>query len=432
MQPRPPASESRSFRSYHRINHFIKFLRRVEAGVDLSTDRRLRRTVSLDPTEAMFLMTPAIFSFFRDTTFDCFLFAEVGEERNGMLLSVLSALARLDLDPWREAASLSKLPTAAATERLSSLLSSLPSSQLTVPEAGRDRAPRWTSAQGSSRRGLVPDAAVLAKSRMSWPMVVYFIIAFVMMCAAQFAERRELNAPAAGGASPAMSAAGPGAGKARANRKDGVTSKSTPRRRYTFPYAPASAAEPRKVAEAGMRSFRISPEDNRYATLAAAIEPTRSRGAAMSNYTVMIPAATPGDALSSPPYGTLEDALRGAKFMLVIHRFHLRWKRQFNLACRAGQIADGFGRYVEPFGGSNDGSRHSPVSVHLGFVASRRFRLPISALLIAGFADGASPAKPPRVVDASRRERVGRCPPAALSAVLSPCRRAWLSGSSEI
>jgi hypothetical protein len=66
-----------------------------------------------------------------------------------------------------------------------------------------------------------------------------------------------------------------------------------------------------------MRSFRISPEDNRHATLAATTEPTRSRGAAMSNYTVMIPAATPGAALSSPPYGTLEDALRGAKFMLA-------------------------------------------------------------------------------------------------------------------
>jgi hypothetical protein len=38
--------------------------------------------------------------------FDAFLFAPVGEERNGMLLSVLSALARLDVDPWQEAARL--------------------------------------------------------------------------------------------------------------------------------------------------------------------------------------------------------------------------------------------------------------------------------------------------------------------------------------
>jgi hypothetical protein len=35
--------------------------------------------------------------------FDDFLFAPIGEDRNGMLLSVLSALARLDIDPWQEA-----------------------------------------------------------------------------------------------------------------------------------------------------------------------------------------------------------------------------------------------------------------------------------------------------------------------------------------
>ena len=37
----------------------------------------------------------------------------------------------------------------------------------------------------------------------------------------------------------------------------------------------------------------------------------------MSNYTVMIPSATPGVAVSSPPYATIEDALRGAKFMFA-------------------------------------------------------------------------------------------------------------------
>ena len=36
--------------------------------------------------------------------FDDFLFAPIGADRIGMLLSVLSALARLDIDPWQEAA----------------------------------------------------------------------------------------------------------------------------------------------------------------------------------------------------------------------------------------------------------------------------------------------------------------------------------------
>jgi hypothetical protein len=58
--------------------------------------------------------------------FDSFLFAPIGEERNGMLLSVLSALARLDVDPWQEAAKLALLPAETATQRLASLITSLP------------------------------------------------------------------------------------------------------------------------------------------------------------------------------------------------------------------------------------------------------------------------------------------------------------------
>lgn len=57
--------------------------------------------------------------------FEDFLFAPIGADRNGMLLSVLSALARLDIDPWEEAARLAALPGEAATRRLSSLIATL-------------------------------------------------------------------------------------------------------------------------------------------------------------------------------------------------------------------------------------------------------------------------------------------------------------------
>ena len=58
--------------------------------------------------------------------FDDFLFASIGEDRNGMLLSVVSALARLDVDPWQEAANLAQLPGITATRRLASLIAALP------------------------------------------------------------------------------------------------------------------------------------------------------------------------------------------------------------------------------------------------------------------------------------------------------------------
>ena len=59
--------------------------------------------------------------------FDQFLFTTIGEDANGMLLSVLSALARLSLDPWREAAELTRMPMKTAVQRLSSLIAALPS-----------------------------------------------------------------------------------------------------------------------------------------------------------------------------------------------------------------------------------------------------------------------------------------------------------------
>jgi hypothetical protein len=58
--------------------------------------------------------------------FDAFLFAPIDDENTGGLLSVVSALARLDVDPWREAAELARMPTDAAMQRLTSLIAALP------------------------------------------------------------------------------------------------------------------------------------------------------------------------------------------------------------------------------------------------------------------------------------------------------------------
>ena len=58
--------------------------------------------------------------------FNDFLFAPIGEDRNGMLVSVLSGLARSDVDPWQEAAKLAQLPGEAATKELAALIGALP------------------------------------------------------------------------------------------------------------------------------------------------------------------------------------------------------------------------------------------------------------------------------------------------------------------
>lgn len=62
---------------------------------------------------------------FLGSEFDAFLFAPIGESGNGMPLTVLSALARQNVDPWQEAANLARLPREAATQRLTSWLAAL-------------------------------------------------------------------------------------------------------------------------------------------------------------------------------------------------------------------------------------------------------------------------------------------------------------------
>jgi hypothetical protein len=66
--------------------------------------------------------------------FDDFLYAPVGEDSNGMLLSVLSALARLDVDPWEEAAQLAQLPEETAARKLVSLIAALPNGSSPRPD----------------------------------------------------------------------------------------------------------------------------------------------------------------------------------------------------------------------------------------------------------------------------------------------------------
>ena len=54
-----------------------------------------------------------------------FLFAPICEDAEGMRLSVLSALARMDVDPWEEATKLAVMPRAIAQSTLISTLDQL-------------------------------------------------------------------------------------------------------------------------------------------------------------------------------------------------------------------------------------------------------------------------------------------------------------------
>ena len=71
-------------------------------------------------------MTPYLTVQTPETGLEAFLFAPIGEDCNGMTLSVLSGLSRLEVDPWEEAVQLSQLPKDSAIAALDKRIAELP------------------------------------------------------------------------------------------------------------------------------------------------------------------------------------------------------------------------------------------------------------------------------------------------------------------
>jgi hypothetical protein len=71
-----------------------------------------------------------------ESSFEPFLYAAVREDPSGAPLTVLSVLARLDVDPWEEAARLAQLPGEAAARALAGLISALPKGSATPQDSG--------------------------------------------------------------------------------------------------------------------------------------------------------------------------------------------------------------------------------------------------------------------------------------------------------
>jgi hypothetical protein len=135
-------------------------------------------------------MTPSASVTVGRSQFDDFLFAQIGQEANGMWLSVLSVLARLDIDPWQEAATLAQMSRNAATERLRLLLAGLPEewSGRSDPEAIATRLIALLPGQRpvkSSPTTLPQRKLVIRPSRR----VIFFFVLMGFMLGTQFLAR---------------------------------------------------------------------------------------------------------------------------------------------------------------------------------------------------------------------------------------------------
>jgi hypothetical protein len=72
-----------------------------------------------------------------ESTYNAFLYTAVGEDKHGAPLTVLTALARQNVDPWDAAANLAKLPNDTATHNLQSLLAGLFGQTATTAEQSK-------------------------------------------------------------------------------------------------------------------------------------------------------------------------------------------------------------------------------------------------------------------------------------------------------
>lgn len=129
-----------------------------------------------------------------------------------MTLSVLSALARLGLDPWQEAAELARLPPDTATQRLVASIAAL-SDGLSVHLEIRTLATRLITLLPHPARsnvlpgGTIPDADEITKFRAG--MRMFAVLIAIMLAAQWIAASREPQTPVDSTPTPASGTVAP-------------------------------------------------------------------------------------------------------------------------------------------------------------------------------------------------------------------------------
>jgi hypothetical protein len=102
-----------------------------------------------------------------------------------MLLTVVSALARLDLDPWQEAAKFAAMPRETATQRLASMIASVPDELSARREPGMIAARLIALLPHGARSGVTPRVPLdgIGAPANSW--IVKYVVLVVAVMAIQ-------------------------------------------------------------------------------------------------------------------------------------------------------------------------------------------------------------------------------------------------------
>jgi hypothetical protein len=147
-------------------------------------------------------MTHAALSPLIGSEFDEFLGASIGEDRNGTGLSVLSALARLDVDPWKEATSLARMPSAAAVVRLTELIDALPHEPAIAIPSRMNAADLVAQLPKGKTPNVRPSDSIFAATGLRETKVLIALSAFAVMMLIVCAISGHLSPGLGNGANP--------------------------------------------------------------------------------------------------------------------------------------------------------------------------------------------------------------------------------------
>ena len=127
------------------------------------------------------------------SAYNDFLFGSLGQDAAGTEITVLSALSRLGIDPWQEAARLAALPRDAAAQALAATIARLPDGTWPAAEAAKIAARLVTSLP----EGAVADIPQTEEARVA------------SLTAAKAGKKAKPKGTAAGITAPAPAAKGP-------------------------------------------------------------------------------------------------------------------------------------------------------------------------------------------------------------------------------
>jgi hypothetical protein len=147
-------------------------------------------------------MTHAALSPLIGPEFDKFLGASIGEDRNGTGLSVLSALARLDIDPWQEATSLARMPRETAAARLTELIETLPQAPASAIPSRMSAADLVALLPKGKALDVRSSDSAFAATDLRETRVLFVLSAFAVMMLIVFAMSAHFSPEPGAGANP--------------------------------------------------------------------------------------------------------------------------------------------------------------------------------------------------------------------------------------